>query len=152
MANNTGTLVIDSVRPANPLDTFPVALMDEIKGGLHVVDTMTTIDATLPVERRQLGMWVYCTGDQKTYVLTPNLNTWNEKSFGATYSLATASDHGLLSKEHFTQLFTLTGDLREKLTAKKLVDVNGVLPLTPSVNDFVYFPITNKLKFRGCFI
>ena len=55
MPNNIGTLVAAPVRPAAEEDTFPSAHANEIKGGLHAVETLAERDA-IPAERREDGM------------------------------------------------------------------------------------------------
>lgn len=55
MPNNIGTLVAAPVRPAGEADTFPSAYANEIKGGLHAVETLVQRDV-IPAERREDGM------------------------------------------------------------------------------------------------
>lgn len=80
MAQNQGTLVITAVRPNDSLDTYPVAIANEIKGGHHNYLTLNDIYA-IPADRRQAGMLVTVTNDPQsafnnTYVLQANLITW----------------------------------------------------------------------------
>ena len=55
--NNEGTLVIAPIRPFSVDDTFPTALANEIKGGLHNVDSIAERNA-IPEGRRVFGMHV----------------------------------------------------------------------------------------------
>lgn len=52
---NQGTPVSSPIRPYTALDTYAVALSDEIRGGLHAVDTTNTRNA-ISKDRRQIGM------------------------------------------------------------------------------------------------
>ena len=80
MAQNQGTLVITAVRPNDSLDTYPVAIANEIKGGHHNCLTLNDLYTITP-DRRQAGMLVTVTNDPKfafnnTYVLQDDLITW----------------------------------------------------------------------------
>jgi hypothetical protein len=55
MAKNTGTLVIDMVRPYDSLDTYAVALCNEIQGGLHIYDTDNDLQNSIS-QRNKIGM------------------------------------------------------------------------------------------------
>ena len=71
MANISGTNVAAPIRPFSTDDTFATAVANEIKGGLHSVDTKTALHA-IPASRRELGMMVYVTADKKYYELRIN--------------------------------------------------------------------------------
>lgn len=58
MSKNIGTLVIDSVRPYDSVNTFAVAYNNELKGGLHIVQTDASRNAIFP-SRLDDGMLVY---------------------------------------------------------------------------------------------
>lgn len=80
MAQLTGTLVIAAIRPNDSLDTYPVAIANEIKGGHHSYSTLDDLYA-IPADRRLVGMLVTITNDPQpafnnTYVLLPDLVTW----------------------------------------------------------------------------
>ena len=83
MTNNTGTLVIAAVRPQSTLDTFSVALANEIRGGLHIVQTLQERDDITP-DRRLEGMLVYVRGETKFFQLLGGvLNAnWTEVQLG----------------------------------------------------------------------
>lgn len=80
MAQNTGTLIISTVRPNDSLDNFPVAFSNEVKGGLHSYSTFADMDS-IPALRRQKGMVVNVTNDvdnqlNASFILQPDLITW----------------------------------------------------------------------------
>jgi hypothetical protein len=80
MAQNTGTLIISTIRPNDSLDNFPVALSNEVKGGLHSYSTFADMDS-IPALRRQKGMVVNVTNDtdnqlNASFILQPDLTTW----------------------------------------------------------------------------
>jgi len=70
MANNVGTLVIAPIRPQAEEDEFASAYANEIKGGLHTVEDLTSRNA-IPSERREVGMLcsVGISGSPITYQL-----------------------------------------------------------------------------------
>jgi len=55
--NNDGTLVIAPIRPFSEFDTFPTAYANEIKGGMHNVNSIAERNA-IPEGRRVFGMMV----------------------------------------------------------------------------------------------
>lgn len=154
MANNTGTLVISPVRPANQADTFPTALMDEIKGGLHSINDIIDIATEVPFLRREVGMWVWDVENEKVYVCTnvgteSTAGTWVEKTFGNTYSNATAIADGLLSKEDFIAIKGLDTKFNAKMDAFVLESVT-TLPVDFSDGQQYYDLATKTLVFyRG---
>nr|DAE82500.1 MAG TPA: hypothetical protein [Caudoviricetes sp.] len=71
MANISGTNVAAPIRPFSTDDKFATAVANEIKGGLHCVDTKTTLHA-IPASRRELGMLGYVAADKRFYELRTN--------------------------------------------------------------------------------
>jgi hypothetical protein len=97
MARNIGTLITSPIRPNDSLDNIATALSNEIKGGIHSVNTYGERDLII-VERREWGMLCYIDFDKKTYQLKKgyvdsdilNNNNWVE--FGTINNLDTDSE------------------------------------------------------------
>lgn len=68
MTNNSGTLVIASVRPQSTLDTFATALANEIRGGYHTVNDISARN-NISSDRRARGMLCYVIGEDTFYQL-----------------------------------------------------------------------------------
>jgi hypothetical protein len=79
MANNNGTLVIDTIRPFSTSDNYPIVYSSEVKGGYQTRTNLTERD-TIPAERREIGMLVYVISEQKTYRLVGVIDNsgWQE--------------------------------------------------------------------------
>lgn len=92
-ANNTGTLVIDAIRPQSDADEFPTVYMNEAKGGLHSVATTTARDA-ISSARRQEGMFCYVEADQKVYQLVGGIANANWTEFQSGSSLTVKNSAG----------------------------------------------------------
>lgn len=79
MSQNIGTLVIAPIRPNDSLDTYPTALSNEIKGGLHSYPLYTDL-LNIPTARRQPGMLVNIYDDLPVinggFKLLDDLTTW----------------------------------------------------------------------------
>jgi hypothetical protein len=69
MSDIKGTNVASPIRPFSTFDKFPTAYQKEIKGGFHSISTMTEIDNELPIERREVGMWIYVLDENQLYKL-----------------------------------------------------------------------------------
>jgi len=69
MSKNSGTLIIDQIKPFDSTDTYPVADSNDIKGGLHQVATLVDRDA-IPAERLSTGMLCYVAENDTTYKYT----------------------------------------------------------------------------------
>jgi len=76
MSLNTGTLITSSIRPADSNDRIATAYAYEIKGGLHTVNSISDRNNIIQ-ERREWGMLVYVTSQDKTYQLKYNLANTN---------------------------------------------------------------------------
>lgn len=72
---NKGTIVISTVRTPSSNDRFPTAFANEIKGGVHSVDTLSDRDK-IPEERRSVGMLCYVAEDGEYYKLGQD-NEWS---------------------------------------------------------------------------
>jgi hypothetical protein len=71
---NTGTLVIDTLRPYdNERYSFPTVLGNEVQGGIHCI-TSSAFYTEILTPRRQWGMMVYLKDEDKTYQLRPIKN------------------------------------------------------------------------------
>ena len=77
MSKNTGTLVGAPIRVNDSQDTYPSAIDNEIKGGLHSVATDADRDA-ITADRRSAGMECYVIADEKTFKLKNDLVTWEQ--------------------------------------------------------------------------
>ena len=80
MSEIKNTLKISA--PLSPYDTndvYPTHLPEFGKGGLRAVETIEDRD-NIPVERREVGMFVYVKANETTYVLRGNLEntSWIE--------------------------------------------------------------------------
>lgn len=84
MSKNKGTLVTAAIRPNDTLDPIASAFANEIKGGLHRVDTITDRNNIIEA-RREWGMLSYVKAENKTYqlkyayssVLITDNNNWD---------------------------------------------------------------------------
>jgi len=65
MANNKGTLLPATARPISPLDVYPIAYANEIKGGCHNYRNLAERDST-PIDRLNEGM--LCTVGTNIYI------------------------------------------------------------------------------------
>ncbi len=74
MARNVGTLVSAAIRPNDSLDPIATAFAEEIRGGLHSVETQAERNAII-FERREWGMMCYVKNDDKTYQLKYNYSS-----------------------------------------------------------------------------
>ncbi len=72
--DNSGITVYTTIRPQNSGDTYPIAHANEIRGGLHLVTTLSSVTN----DRRMDGMLAYVIPQGKTYRLTGN--TWAEEN------------------------------------------------------------------------
>lgn len=80
MSQNSGTLLIATCRPNDSLDSYAVALSNEVKGGLHTYNSFSELSSITP-DRRQKGMVVNVTNDLdnqliSSFVLNNDLTTW----------------------------------------------------------------------------
>lgn len=80
MAQNNGTLIINTVRPNDSQDDYPVALSNEIKGGIHSYNSFEDL-SRIPILRRTPGMLVSITDDlnqqyNSIFKLSNDLNSW----------------------------------------------------------------------------
>jgi hypothetical protein len=80
MPNNSGTLLIAPIRPQGTLDTFPTHYADEALGGYHVVADNTALLA-IPALRREDGMIVFVTGENRHYQLKGGIADSNWESW-----------------------------------------------------------------------
>jgi hypothetical protein len=100
MADRTGFIVPFTVVTSSTVDQYPVALANDIKGGLHSADTPSDRDMIF-ADRKQDGMLCYVRSEKKTYQLIEGV--WEEMSFGeepVVHTQKTAADtwtinHGL---------------------------------------------------------
>ncbi len=81
MAKNIGTLISSAIRPNDSLDPIASAYANEIKGGLHCYATLLERDSII-LDRKELGMLVSVTNENKIYQLTTMPNTWVEYGTG----------------------------------------------------------------------
>lgn len=65
MSNNKGTLLPATARPISPLDVYPIAYANEIKGGCHNYRNLAERDST-PIDRLNEGM--LCTVGTDIYI------------------------------------------------------------------------------------
>ena len=85
MAAIKGTNVIAPVVPFDTADVHPSHEARYGKGGYRTVATLAERDA-IPAPRREAGMLVFVTADEKTYQLGGDLSTWSEfKSVASTW-------------------------------------------------------------------
>lgn len=61
--NNTGVLMIDTLRPKGSADTFPIVLGNEVQGGPFSVSNVTAMN-NIPSARLVPGALAYVTNDQ----------------------------------------------------------------------------------------
>jgi hypothetical protein len=61
--NNTGVLMIDTLRPKGSADTFPIVLGNEVQGGPFSVSNVTAM-SNIPSARLVPGSLAYVTNDQ----------------------------------------------------------------------------------------
>lgn len=80
MAKNKGTLVIDTIRPQDSNDTFPVADANELIGGVHSVASYARRN-DIPEERRRLGLICYVHISGKYYYLKHGITNEDWKVF-----------------------------------------------------------------------
>jgi len=71
MAKNIGTLVSSAIRPNDSLDPIATAYSNEVRGGLHSVDTILERNEII-FERREWGMLCYIKELDSTYQLVYN--------------------------------------------------------------------------------
>jgi hypothetical protein len=74
MARNVGTLVSAAIRPNDSLDPIATAFAEEIRGGLHSVESLSDRNAII-FERREWGMLCYVKNDNTTYQLKYNYSS-----------------------------------------------------------------------------
>ena len=93
MAQNSGTLIINTVRPNDSLDNYPVAFANELKGGIHSYETFDDL-SRIPTLRRTAGMLVSIHNDinpqyNNIFKLMPDLVSWEylESKFIVTVQL-----------------------------------------------------------------
>ena len=76
MSKNSGTLIINTVRPYDSNDTYPSAQADELLGGHYQVADTTARDA-IPSGRRVEGMSCWVVADERTYRLIDGISNAN---------------------------------------------------------------------------
>jgi len=72
MPNNIGMLVTAPIRPVSIFDKYPVALQNEIKGGMHSVANLLERN-TIPIERRCIGLFCYVASLDRIYYLKDDI-------------------------------------------------------------------------------
>ena len=91
MAKIPGLNITAPVVPSQDTDTYPSHRAIYGYGGWREVATVADRDA-IPSLRRESGMSVYVTSEQKLYVLQDDLVTWNEFKSGSTDSVRKTDD------------------------------------------------------------
>lgn len=96
MTNNSGTLVIATVRPQSTLDNFPTVFSGEVRGGAHQVDNITDRD-NIPLARRQEGMLCYVVSEEKYYILKGGIDNtdWEEFATGGGGGITYTGGNGI---------------------------------------------------------
>lgn len=85
--NNIGSIIFSTLRVPSSGDTHPIALSNEIKGGIKsVLDT--TERNNIPTERKELGNLFYVQNEKKYYANINGLTDYTDISFitGGTYN------------------------------------------------------------------
>ena len=134
MAQNFGTLLVATVRSNDSLDTFPIALSNELYGGLHSYSNFSDLDL-IPLARRRSGMIVNVTNDiddqlNSSFILQADLSTW--KYLNEKYIISTQLDN-LVNNYKWSVLLSST--YRFKVDKVYLKTTAGSCNVTFLVND-----------------
>ena len=91
MASIAGTNLAAPVVPFTTDDFYPTHKAQYGQGGWHEVASIADRDA-IPAARREAGMSVYVTAEQKLYILQDDLTSWSEFKAGSTDSIRKTTD------------------------------------------------------------
>ena len=91
MAKIPGLNISAPVVPSQDTDAYPSHRAIYGYGGWREVATIADRDA-IPSLRREAGMSVYVTAEQKLYILQDDLTSWSEFKAGSTDSIRKTTD------------------------------------------------------------
>lgn len=131
MAQIQGTVIAAQITTGDTLNTFPVADVNELQGGLMSVADLTARDA-IPSTRRKVGMEVFVSADGLTYQLyggTANIN-WRERPGGGSAEITKQAVETVLTGEITSHTHPLDIDMGNAFSIEQFdptvdIDIDG---------------------------
>ena len=156
---NSGVLIIDTIRPYDSNDSYPIAIANELKGGYHQVADLTERDA-IPIDRRSQGMTCWVISEEKLYRLVSGItnNDWVEVNSTGISNITFIVDGSNIEisdglkcwiRIPFNGILTgweLTGDLTGSCVIDVLKSSYSDFPTFNSITYTNYLTLTNQLK------